>query len=222
LLRKKVLATMLTLILAVSLAACGSGSNSAPAASSSGSSSATSSSSASGGAASEAPKSNYPEKAITFLVPSGAGGGIATMPTTIAKVLSDLNLVTQPITVENKPGGGQVVGTTEFALKDVGNDYKLMITSTPFVLNYIKKEGTATISFRDVTPLARMQMDYEGLAVRADSKYQTLQDLLDDLKADPSQVTFVGGGAPGTLDHLNSVLVADKIGVDISKLKYVA
>ena len=215
-LKKKLMHFVLTSILMVGLAACGSGANSE----SSGSSQTAPSNGSN--AAGEAPKANYPEKPITFMAPAGAGGGLDVMARTMAKVLPQLNLVDETITVENRPGGGQVTGTTEFANKEIGNDYKLMITSTPFVLNYIKKEGTAPVSFRDVTPLARLQMDFEGIAVRADSKYQDLQSFLADLKADPSKLTIVGGGAPGTLDYLNSILVADKAGVDITKVKYLA
>jgi putative tricarboxylic transport membrane protein len=105
------------------------------------------------------------------MAPSGAGGGIDTAARIVAKLAAEQELVDQPITVENKPGGGQVTGTTEFALQEVGNDNKLMLASTPFVLNFIKAEGTATVSFRDVTPLARLQVDYGVLAVKADSKF---------------------------------------------------
>lgn len=215
--KKKSMVVALTAVLAFMLAACGSGSNkdSSPSASQPAGGSSPSASQ------SDAPKSNYPEKAISFMAPAGAGGGLDVMARTMGKVLADIKLVDQTITVENKPGGGQVTGSTEFAIKDAGDDYKLMIASTPFVLNYIKKEGTATISFRDITPLARLQVDFEGIAVKADSKYKDLKSFIDDLRADPSKITMVGGGAPGTLDYLNAILVADKSGgIDITKVKY--
>ncbi|WP_248930745.1 tripartite tricarboxylate transporter substrate binding protein [Paenibacillus hamazuiensis] len=211
--KKRVTTMILAGSLAVSLAACGGeGKEAGP----------NSNASKSAGSAASSAKSNYPEKPMSLFVPAGAGGGLDVMARTMAKVLPAAKLVEQTMTVENKPGGGQITGTTEFAMKDAGNNYKLMITSTPFVLNYVKKEGAATVSFRDVTPLARMQVDFEGIAVKADSKYKDLKSFVDDLKANPSKVTIVGGGAPGTLDYLNSILVADKSGVDITKIKYVA
>lgn len=163
-----------------------------------------------------------PDKAITIMAPSGAGGGLDTAARTVAKLAIDQGLVDQPISVENKPGGGQVIGSTEFATKEVGNDYKLMLASTPFVLNYIKKEGAAPISFRDVTPLVRLQVDYGVLAVKSDWKYKDLKSLMDALKADPTSVTIAGGGAPGTWDYLNSILVADSYGIDGNQVKYTA
>jgi putative tricarboxylic transport membrane protein len=205
-LRKKWFAGVMTGILAIGLTACGGTQNTTG-----------------GNSDSEAPESAYqPEKAITIMAPAGAGGGLDTAARIVAKLAVDKGLVEQPISVENKPGGGQVIGTTEFATQDVGNDYKLMLASTPFVLNYIKKEGTAPISFRDVTPLTRLQVDYGVLAVKSDSEFKDLKSFMDALKADPSSLTIAGGGAPGTWDYLNSILVADAYGIDGSKVKYTA
>lgn len=128
--------------------------------------------------------------------------------------------VTQPIMVENKPGGGQVTGTVYFATQEAKNDHKLMIASTPFILNHIKKDGNSPIGPDQIYPLALLQEDYGVIAVRADSKYKTLKELFDAAKANPASVQFCGGGAPGTWDHLNSVLLARKAGVEIKGLKY--
>jgi putative tricarboxylic transport membrane protein len=57
--------------------------------------------------------------------------------------------------------------------------------------------------------------------VPAKSPYKTLSDLVDDLKADPSKVSFAGGSAGGT-DQLLVGLMAEDQGVDPSKTKYVA
>jgi putative tricarboxylic transport membrane protein len=202
-LKKKWLMGMMTGLLAFSLAACNSSDKTS-------------------GDTDKEVKEYKPEKAITIMAPSGAGGGLDTAARIVAKLAQEQGLVDQPINVENKPGGGQVTGSTEFALQEVGNDHKLMLASTPFVLNFIKAEGTATVSFRDVTPLARLQVDYGILAVKADSKFTDLKSLMDAMKADPSSITVSGGGAPGTWDYLNSILVADAHGIDGKNVKYTA
>ncbi|MFJ5770760.1 tripartite tricarboxylate transporter substrate-binding protein [Psychrobacillus sp. NPDC093180] len=166
--------------------------------------------------------SNYPEKALTFIVPSGAGGGLDTMGRTLSSLLSTEKLVDKAITVENNPGGGQVVGTVAFANKEKGNDYKMLIASTPFLLNHIKKEGNSPISYRDITPIARLVTEYDVLAVPADSPYQDLQSLMTALKADPQSITFSGGSGPGSFDHLNAIYPAMKSGVDIKSMKYIS
>ncbi|MGM7723830.1 tripartite tricarboxylate transporter substrate binding protein [Metabacillus sp. Hm71] len=166
--------------------------------------------------------SNYPAKPITFLVPTGAGGGLDTTTRALTKVLTDTKLLSQTTIVENKPGGGQVVGTVEFATKEKGNDYKLLVTSTPFLLNHLKKEGNSPVSYRDITPLAQLVTEHDVLAVSADSKYKDLKALYKDLAADPTRITFAGGSGPGAFDHLNVVFPAMKAGVDPKSIKYVS
>lgn len=161
-----------------------------------------------------------PKKQITFMAVSGAGGGLDMVARTMAKIFDSKKIVTQPIMVENKPGGGQVTGTVAFATQSSKDDHKLMIASTPFILNHIKKDGNSPIGPDDIYPLAMLQADYGVIAVRADSKYQTLKELMDAAKANPASVTFMGGGAPGTWDFLNMIQVARKAGVDIKALKY--
>jgi putative tricarboxylic transport membrane protein len=161
-----------------------------------------------------------PKKQITFLVPAGAGGGLDMVARTMSKIFDAKKIVTQPIAVENKPGGGQVTGIVYFATKDVKNDHSVMVTSTPFILNHIKRDGNSPIGPDQVYPLAMLQVDYGVIAVNADSKYKTLKELIDAVKANPSSVQFVGGGAPGTWDHLNTILLARKAGIDIKTVKY--
>lgn len=168
----------------------------------------------------EASKGWAPTKQVSIVAVAGAGGGLDMVARTMAKIFDQKKIVTQPVMVENKPGGGQVTGTVGFATQDAKNDHKTMIASTPFILNYIKKDGNSPIGPEDIYPLALLQEDYGVIAVRADSKYKTLKELFDAVKANPASVQFCGGGAPGTWDHLNSVLLARKAGVDIKGLKY--
>ena len=161
-----------------------------------------------------------PRKQVSILAPAGAGGGLDMVARTMAKVFDAKKIVTQPIMVENKPGGGQVTGTVFFATQEAKNDHKMMIASTPFILNHIKKDGNSPIGPDQIYPLALLQVDYGVIAVNAESKYKTLKDLFDAVKANPTSVQFVGGGAPGTWDHLNSILLARSAGADIKAMKY--
>ena len=161
-----------------------------------------------------------PKRQVTLVAVAGAGGGLDMVARTMAKVFDAKKIVTQPIAVENKPGGGQVTGTVTFATQDAKNDHKLMVASTPFILNHIKKDGNSPIGPDQIYPLALLQVDYGVIAVKEDSKYKTLQELLAAVKANPTSVQFVGGGGPGTWDHLNSILLARNAGVDIKTVKY--
>ena len=171
-------------------------------------------------AATDTKKDWAPQKQVTFVAVAGAGGGLDMVARTVTKLLDQKKMVTQSMMVENKPGGGQVTGTVAFANQNAKDDHKLLIASTPFILNYIKKDGNSPIGPDQIYPLAMVQGDYGVIAVRAESPYKTLKDLMDAVKANPTSVTFIGGGGPGTWDYLNIIQVARKAGVDIKAMKY--
>jgi putative tricarboxylic transport membrane protein len=161
-----------------------------------------------------------PKRPVTIVAVAGAGGGLDMVARTMAKVFDHNKIITQPIQVENKPGGGQVTGTVDFATRQAKNEYGMMIASTPFILNYIKRDGNSPIGPDQIYPLALLQVDYGVIAVKVDSPYKTLKELYDAVKTNPANVQFVGGGGPGTWDHLNSMLIARDAGIDIKTVKY--
>ncbi|WP_339230580.1 tripartite tricarboxylate transporter substrate binding protein [Aeribacillus sp. FSL K6-2833] len=165
---------------------------------------------------------NYPTKPIMFVAPSGAGGGWDLTARAITKILDETNLVKQTMTVENKPGGGGTVFMAEYATQDKNNDYKLFVNSPPIIINNLKAEGNSPYGYKDTTPLAQLTKDFGAIVVRADSKFQSMSQLLDAIKQNPKSVTFAGGSAPGSMDHLVAILPIYKTGIDPKLVKYVS
>ena len=164
----------------------------------------------------------YPKKPFIVTAPSGAGGGWDKTARSLTKVLTETKLIEQTMTVENKPGGGGTVFLAEYVAKDNKDPYKLFVSSPPILINNLKKEGNSPFGYKDVTPLAQMTKDFGAIAVPANSKFTDLQSLVDAIKADPTSVTLAGGSAPGSMDHLISVLPAFKSGVDPKTVKYLS
>ncbi|MGG4343843.1 Bug family tripartite tricarboxylate transporter substrate binding protein [Paenibacillus lautus] len=164
----------------------------------------------------------YPKKPFIVTAPSGAGGGWDKTARSLTKVLTETKLIEQTMTVENKPGGGGTVFLAEYVAKDNKDPYKLFVSSPPILINNLKKEGNSPFGYKDVTPLAQMTKDFGAIAVPANSKFIDLQSLVDAIKADPTSVTLAGGSAPGSMDHLISVLPAFKSGVDPRTVKYLS
>ncbi|GGE60133.1 Bug family tripartite tricarboxylate transporter substrate binding protein [Priestia taiwanensis] len=169
----------------------------------------------------EGSKSKYPEKAITVVAPSGAGGGWDITARTFVKVLTETKLVEQSMTVENKPGGGGATFMAQYATQDTKNNEKLFVNSPPILINNLKKEGNSPFGYKDTTPLAQLTRDYGALVVAKDSKYTDLKSLLTAMKEAPASINLAGGSAPGSMDHLIGVLPAYKFGVDPLKVKYI-
>ncbi|MEH7332558.1 tripartite tricarboxylate transporter substrate binding protein [Neobacillus drentensis] len=201
---KKISAVMCAGALALSLGACSSKET------------------ASSGSSKKEAAPSYPTKAISVVAPSGAGGGWDLTARSFTKVLSETKLVSQPLTVENKPGGGGAVFMAEYATQQAANNEMLFVNSPPIIINNLKKEGNSPYGYKNTTPLAQLTKDYGAIVVKKDSKFTDLKSLLDEVKKDPSKLTFAGGSAPGSMDHLISILPAFKYGVDPTKIKYVS
>ncbi len=148
----------------------------------------------------------FPEKGktITILVPWAAGGSLDLS----ARMLgSDLEkILGTPVQVVNKPGASGQVGTTQIALAKP-DGYTFGVTAIPSTSTiYLDPERKAVFGRKDLAPLARHTSDPVAIGVRADSKYKTLKDLLDDARANPEKIK---AGSPGILSvyHLGILLL---------------
>lgn len=197
---KKLATLAASAALLVSLAACSNGEN----------------------AASGKEPADYPKNNLTIVAPSGAGGGWDLTARAISKVMNETKLIDKAITVENQPGGGGAVFMATYATKDAENDHMLMVKSPPILINNLKAEGNSPYGYKDTTPLAQLTKDFGAIVVKKDSPYETLTDLLDAIKEDPTSITLAGGSAPGSMDHLLTILPAYEYGIDPKSAKYVS
>jgi len=72
----------------------------------------------------------------------------------------------------------------------------------------------------DATPIARLTAEDEVVVVPAESKYQTIDDLLTDIAANGQGVSIAGGSAGGT-DHILAAMMLKAKGIEPAKLNYV-
>ena len=74
----------------------------------------------------------------------------------------------------------------------------------------------------DASPLAQLMSEPEGVLVPGDSPYETIDDLVQAWKADPSSVAVGGGSSPGGPDHLFPMQLAQTVGIDPNDVNYVS
>jgi putative tricarboxylic transport membrane protein len=159
----------------------------------------------------------YPTKPINIMAPASPGGGwdqtARAMQTALAKV-SD-----RGAQVYNVPGAGGTVGLAQFANDAKGDPHELMVSG--LVMVGAIQTNKAPVTLDQVTPIASLTGEWEAIVVPADSKYQTLEELIEDFKADPTAITWGGGSAGGT-DHILVGLIAKEAGVDPANINYIA
>jgi putative tricarboxylic transport membrane protein len=162
----------------------------------------------------------YPDKAVDFIAPASPGGGWDLTCRLAAKVLKESGLITQPIVVSNKTGGFGMVAMTDIVRNRRKDNNVLLAFSA--VLTTQMASNNNPYRWKDITPIASLFVDYGAFAVRKDSKYATLKDLLEDWKQNPGVLTFAGSSGPGGMDHMRVAMLAKAIGVPVKGVRYVA
>jgi putative tricarboxylic transport membrane protein len=76
-----------------------------------------------------------------------------------------------------------------------------------------------TLKLSDSKAIAQLVQEYEAIAVPVNSKYQTLEQLMNDLKSNPKAVTFIGGAAGG-VDHIFMAKIFNSMNVDPNQANY--
>ncbi len=160
-----------------------------------------------------------PSKPIEFIAPAGAGGGWDTTARTVAKVLEEESIVDQRMAVVNKPGGGGAIGWSY--INEKSTDEHLLFPTSPPIM-FVPLNDQSDLGHKDFTPLAALTGDYAAFIVSADSPFDTMNDLVDAMKEDPSSVTVVGDSAPGSMDHMQFIKAVHAAGVDAKEVKFVS
>jgi tripartite-type tricarboxylate transporter receptor subunit TctC len=131
----------------------------------------------------------YPSRPITILVPWGAGGGTDAVARMIASLLEkDLG---QPVNVVNRAGGNGVIGHQAVA-SAAPDGYTLGLITTEIAMMHW--QGLTPLTPADFTPIALVNYDPAGVQVRADSRYKSLKDLIEDVRKRPGHVKATGCG----------------------------
>lgn len=167
-----------------------------------------------------APKVDYPKGALEFIAPAGAGGGWDLTIRTVAKVLQDTKLVKSPMPITNNAGGGGGVNLAYMQTQE-GSEKLISVYSPPLLL--INLNGSSEYSYKDTTPLARLITDFGCFVVPKDSKYKSIVEVMEALKADPKSVKIGGNSSAGSMDHVQFLIIAQAAGVeDLSAIDYVS
>lgn len=130
-------------------------------------------------------------------------------------------VVTDPVRVTYMPGGIGAVAYNAIVAQRPGEGNTIVAVSSGSLLA-LAQGKFGKYNEHDVKWLAAMGTDYGMVAVRADSPYKTLKDLVAAMKQDPKKVVFGASGTIGNQDWMKAALVARAAGVDHKTFRYVA
>lgn len=158
----------------------------------------------------------FPTKPIQIICPWSAGGGTDRTARFIADQLSAR--VGQPVNVVNRTGGAGAVGHQAAASADPDG---YTIGNLTFEVNTLSYLGYSDVTPADYIPLLQFNQDAAAVIVSADAPYETVNDLIEDIRAKPAGTFSFSGSGIGTVWDLARIGMLDKVGIDPNKVKYI-
>ncbi len=153
-----------------------------------------------------------------IMAPAAPGGGWDQTARAMQSALQD-EKISSSVQVVNVPGAGGTIGLAQFVNNASGDPSQLIVGGYVMVGAILTNNSPVTLD--KVTPIARLTGEYETIVVPAASDIKDMAGLVEKLKADPGAVSWAGGSAGG-VDHITAGLIAKAIGVDPTKVNYIA
>lgn len=169
-------------------------------------------------AAGALPLSAQAATAIKMMLPANPGGGWDTTGRALGKALQDAG-VASSVTYDNKGGAAGAIGLAQFVNGSKGDPNAMMVMGAVMLGGIIT--GKPPVNLTQATPLARLTSEYNVFVLPANSPYKNMAEVVAQLKKDPGSIKW-GGGSRGSTEHIAAAMIAREVGVDPSKINYVA
>ena len=159
---------------------------------------------------------DYPTRAVKIIVPFAPGGSADVFGRFIAQRLQES--LGQSFVIDNRPGGGSVIGTDAVA-KAAPDGYTLLVMSNTHTVNESLIPSKPFVLMRDFAPIGPINYSDLVLVTRAGLPAQTLPELIKTAKAKPGGMSYASSG-PGTPYHMAGELLKAMAGISIVHIPY--
>lgn len=159
----------------------------------------------------------YPARPIRITIAFPPGGGTDVLTRTLGEALG--KELGQPVIVENRPGAGGLIGI-EAASKNAADGYGLFLCAltNQSIASHLYTASKIDIA-RNFEPVSLVAAGPHVLIVNPSVPARTMPEFIAWLKANNGKINYASQGN-GTLSHLESVLFAQKAGVDVTHVPY--
>lgn len=158
----------------------------------------------------------FPTRPIRVVVPFTAGGGTDVVGRALVEGMG--RELGQSLIVDNKPGGGTVIGS-DLVAKAPADGYTVLLTTSALAINDSLVAKLPYDTQRDITEVGLICMGPNVLVTRPDSPYRTVADVISAARAQPGKLTY-GSSGNGSAVHLAGELFKNLTKVDITHVPY--
>ncbi|MBM3372439.1 MAG: tripartite tricarboxylate transporter substrate binding protein [Betaproteobacteria bacterium] len=162
------------------------------------------------------PAPGFPSRPIRMIVPFAPQG-----PNDLLARMVGLKLTEswgQSVVVDNRPGGGTVIGT-ELAVRAPADGHTLLMVSLSTAVNPVLQKKLPFNTAKDLVPLINLAFSPNLLVTHPALAANNIAQLLALAKAKPGGVIFASGGS-GSTTHLAAELLALMGGVKMTHVPY--
>jgi len=158
----------------------------------------------------------YPARSVKIIVPFGVGGPADIYGRFLGARLGEA--MGQPFVVENRPGGGAVIGSDAVA-KSAPDGYTLLMMSNTHTVNETLIPKKPYELMRDLAPINGVNYSDLLMVVHPSVPANNLKEFLALAKAKPKELNYASSG-PGTPYHMAGELFKYMAGVEIAHVPY--
>ncbi|WP_284164002.1 tripartite tricarboxylate transporter substrate-binding protein [Frigidibacter sp. SD6-1] len=159
--------------------------------------------------------------ATECIAPANPGGGWDFTCRQIGRILQEIGVTPNLVQVTNMAGAGGGVAYSA-VVADRNEDADLIVAASSATTTRLAQNAFAGATADQVRWVGAIAGDPGVIVVGKDSPYQSINDLIEAVKADPAAVSFAGGSAVGGFDHLKVLMLLNRAGfTDAKSVKYI-
>jgi len=158
----------------------------------------------------------YPSRPVRIIVPVAPAGAFDIIARLIGQWLSER--LGQPFVIENRPGGGNNIGT-EAVVRASADGYTLLLVGPPHAINATLYDKLNFNFIRDIAPVAGVFRGPYVMVVNPSVPAKSIPEFIAYAKANPGKINMASGGV-GSAHHVNGELFKMMAGVNLVHVPY--
>lgn len=160
-----------------------------------------------------------PDRPVEIIVGTAPGAAPDKTARSIQRLWQARGIFDGPVSVINKPGGGNLIAWT-YLNQHAGNGHYQMIGNLNVLIS--RAIGRSPYAVADFTWIATLFDEYFALSVHADSPLGSGRDLVARLQKDAGSVVIGVSTSIGGANHLSAALALQRAGIDPRRIRFVA